>query len=1299
MPGALTSKENTSGDTPILLFDCTLASGATERWSSRTITFDGQVYDGRVLRHNLFESQVATEGGSSGTPRLSFELANADSRLSQVEQQTGFKGSRLTVRTIFLDGITGDPCSDAVTVFTGLMNPAELIGESSFRLSAINRMSMLRSVVPDVRIQRMCPWRFPSTEAQRTEAVDGGEARGKYSPFYRCGYSPDQPGGKGNMNGAEPHTSCSGSRGDCETRGMFLMDSAGRTTARFGGIEFVPATILVRGSGQKNSTLSAVQDNQARYNDFVPLVYGTQWHAPDVVFSRNDGNLTRMEVLIGMGPIEGILKVLVNGFEIPQGVSGTNMTSSGWFNIINSGTREGHQDPNFADGRGVPLGDPFGSMAYLSVVVPNRVSDGTSLPKVSVLVRGLKLEQFSVSGDSLGENWCDNPAWVLLDILRRGGYSLTELDLRSFALAAATAGELIPATDPVGGATFLPRFQCNFALKQRRSAGDVIRSLRNSSRIYLVLSPEGKLAARVEDTFANQQPEKPEGSNASNTFNGGWPAYEFGPSSIARNRDGSSSVRMSSRPAQDTPNRLSVEFQDSFNQYQQDSLSLSNGDDADLSGQEVAAVYDAAGLSSFAQASRMLLLALNRGIAGNVFIEFQTSAKALGLTPGDLITVTYPKENLTRAPFRIIRITPGDNFRTASILAQAHDDAWYSDDASTLSGGNGWHSTQSTGLPSSVCGVVPDAYGDLQLGIAETESAGSDGSVNVELEVRFGQPGTATSLLPSALIGLLPTVHGENGTLAGPASFFYAISAVDSSGGEGPLSFIAQADIASEFPVNSVELRQISLPVQAVAFHVYRGPGPQKLFRIANNVPPSSTFTDAGLPAQPILPPDPHFDHVNVQWRWEFVPETSAAVHASDVIGNTTLNMVDDRYKSAVVRITRGTGAGQERSVVANTAQTLSVSPAFTTPPDATSFFVVSESSWRFGARGEASPITISVPERLGAGIQITARAASVKGDEAAYALSPLTRWTVGQSGGLLADFDVPPAPAFGVSASSARGGGLDLGSIAFDDLTNTRGVIAGTYRFHHYDEVDGPAGVPLSEPLTLTGTTIELDPAPEVGSLLQLDREVIRVDEVSGTTVTVARAVHTTLPATHEAGTLLWTLEEKTVIVPFVKNFFGSPLSGDWKYTVELPNVRVASAELVLTNAVGNGPAAVKAFTTTNDSGLRTLSGGQYTFQIGGYLAIQTNAAPVIIVDADRAVRDFYAILQTPPLGAGVTLQLNVNGEPWTTLQFDPGGRSIEPVTGFGLPALRAGDLLSLDVTGVGTTVPGGDLTLVLRL
>ena len=67
-----------------------------------------------------------------------------------------------------------------------------------------------------------------------------------------------------------------------------------------------------------------MSENEARNNDFVPLVYGTAWHSPLIVFARNDGNLTRMEVLLSMGEIQNVLTVLVNDIEIPLGRPGAN---------------------------------------------------------------------------------------------------------------------------------------------------------------------------------------------------------------------------------------------------------------------------------------------------------------------------------------------------------------------------------------------------------------------------------------------------------------------------------------------------------------------------------------------------------------------------------------------------------------------------------------------------------------------------------------------------------------------------------------------------------------------------------------------------------------------------------------------------------------------------------------------------------------------------------------------------------------------------------------------------------------
>ena len=116
------------------------------------------------------------------------------------------------------------------------------------------------------------------------------------------------------------------------------------------------------------------------------------------------------------------------------------------------------------------------------------------------------------------------------------------------------------------------------------------------------------------------------------------------------------------------------------------------------------------------------------------------------------------------------------------------------------------------------------------------------------------------------------------------------------------------------------------------------------------------------------------------------------------------------------------------------------------------------------------------------------------------------------------------------------------------------------------------------------------------------------------------------------------------------------------------------------MTNALGNGPAAVNSYTGTNDSGLRTNGGGQFSFQITGYLAIQTGAAP--ISSSIRPVgRDIYAVLMHAIVRSG--------SHPGTQrerrrLRHDAVRSRRHHVlcrNGFGLPAFTAGDQLSLDV------------------
>ncbi len=90
----------------------------------------------------------------------------------------------------------------------------------------------------------------------------------------------------------------------------------------------------------------------------------------------------------------------------------------------------------------------------------------------------------------------------------------------------------------------------------------------------------GLLTLRVENTLALQQPSLPDGSNSTEELTGGWPAYEFSDGSAAfsgfvRKPNGDPAIRLWSQTAQRRYRiGLTVEFQDEFNEYQQDSLSL-----------------------------------------------------------------------------------------------------------------------------------------------------------------------------------------------------------------------------------------------------------------------------------------------------------------------------------------------------------------------------------------------------------------------------------------------------------------------------------------------------------------------------------------------------------------------------------------------------------------------------------------------------------------------------------------------------------------------------------------------------
>jgi putative tail protein len=1310
-------KQLAETDTPLLFFQCTLPSGDIVYWSTHSIQFNGQSYAAKVLKHNLFDLQLSADDAMDGISQLSLTLANADSTISQLDAAIGLKGSQLTVYFAFADLPSLTITSESTVLFRGIAGDPDEIGEDFLNLSFTNKLSLQRVPVPDVRIQRSCPWNFPARAEQRLEARDGG-ALGRFSRFFRCGYSADQAGGVGNLNGALPFTSCDKSRAQCEQRGMFNIDSAANATRRFGGFEFVPSAILVRTSGDKTSHVSPLVDNAAKYNDPVPIVYGSGWIKAPVIFARNDGNLTHMEVLVGMGAIpsgQNILKVVVNGIEIPVAASGQDLTTTGWYGVISTGQRQGNFNADFADSAGNPLGDPHGTSITMSVVVPNRISSGKSLADVEVLMQGIDIDVFNSDGSFQATTYSNNPAWVILDILRRAGWSLSELDLSKFAASAAICQELISTTDLNGAAIQVPRYQCNLVLTRRQSAAAVVRGIRVAASLMLRYGPTGLLELLPEAAIARQQPSLPDGGNSVEPLNDGWPAYEFsdgaGPfSGIVRTVKGNSSLRLSSRSVAETSNRLSVEFQDESNEYQQDSLSLVDSDDVGLIGYEISSQSTALGVANFSQATRILLRQLDKSTKGNRYVQFQTSFRALKVRPGDIIALTYFKEGLVRVPFRVIKLSPSTNYELVTITAQIHDDDWYSDSPATLGGAGRQPGTQIR-TPRPLIGSIQhnDPLGKFEFfdfAVQESVQTLSDGSAIDTLSISFAvpaKPSVNSSNLP--LLSLSPGYLDTGGSLAAGSSYYYAVSAVDSNGSEGELSFTVPALIPGGTSTNCVVIQKLSFPASASAFNVYRGVTPQTLYRIALAQTIGPVFIDSGLTPQPIGPPDASFDHANFYYRYQYAGPYPTTIHSANTIGWDSLGATSLVYSGKAVRIMEGKGRGQERSISSNSSTTLTVSPAWSVEPDVTSIFAITEPSWKFAAVSSTSPAQFEIPFRTGAALQISGRGANVNDQESDPELCPLTTWTLGEGS---TDLGLPGTPSFLLSAPG--GGDLTLYQVGFTDSTNVFSVTSGTLQIFHWNELNSPSPTTLAAAIDSATTTLQLTNAgapivPFVGQLIEIDQELMTVQAVNlgSGTYTVIRGVLGSTAAAHAEQAYILHLDNSTIVAPFAQGFFENLASANYLHTVNLPDVRICAAEFYVTNAFGNSQASQIFYS----DGLRTLSGGQFSLQVSGYLATQQNAAPPLIIEASHAVRDMRATVSQAATGYDISINILQDGVSYANLViFD--GHTVSDINTnvLNLPPLAKESVLTMNITlsvssggTVGLLSPGRDLTVTIRL
>lgn len=91
---------------------------------------------------------------------------------------------------------------------------------------------------------------------------------------------------------------------------------------------------------------------------------------------------------------------------------------------------------------------------------------------------------------------------------------------------------------------------------------------------------------------------------------------------------------------------------------------------------------------------------------------------------------------------------------------------------------------------------------------------------------------------------------------------------------------------------------------------------------------------------------------------------TNADIGSSTTIGSSSQSYVPNSFAGLVVEITGGTGAGQTRNIISNTATTFTVYPAWSTTPDSTSDFRVSPSKL-YGSTNTVTAIAVDAPTQI----------------------------------------------------------------------------------------------------------------------------------------------------------------------------------------------------------------------------------------------------------------------------------------------------------------------------------------------
>lgn len=126
--------------------------------------------------------------------------------------------------------------------------------------------------------------------------------------------------------------------------------------------------------------------------------------------------------------------------------------------------------------------------------------------------------------------------------------------------------------------------------------------------------------------------------------------------------------------------------------------------------------------------------------------------------------------------------------------------------------------------------------------------------------------------------------------------------------------------------------------------------------------------------------------------------------------------------------------------------------------------------------------------------------------------------------------------------------------------------------------------------------------------------------------------------------------------------------------------------------------PVSVTSVTDTTST--TTVTGTTYSLGMSGVLAIATDIAPKVYIPSTFVPSVLRADVKQAPTGASLVVVLStytVIGSPTVIVTFTITAGTIA-ATATSLASITSGNFWKLDITAVGTTFPGSDLTVTIQ-